>query len=188
MPPCRLFQSYFLYRLLSIIPLTRSSTVSSSYSSSLKPSISNHLQIPSNHTNDYSMNKKMRSGTEESSPSALRELKEIIAKQAEEIETLKLTIQANKSSVNAKPKTAVASSHGHGPPAAEEDPNEYIKTPFYGLAMKRVGWLFIFLMSLSLTAIIMNGFEHTLSKQIELAYFVPLLAGHGGNTGMYYSN
>eukprot|EP00957_Ditylum_brightwellii_P110688 8441255-Ditylum_brightwellii.AAC.1 len=29
----------------------------------------------------------------------------------------------------------------------------------------------------------MNGFEHTLSKQIELAYFVPLLAGHGGNTG-----
>jgi len=29
----------------------------------------------------------------------------------------------------------------------------------------------------------MSGFEHTLSKQIELAYFVPLLAGHGGNTG-----
>lgn len=29
----------------------------------------------------------------------------------------------------------------------------------------------------------MNGFEHTLSRQIELAYFVPLLAGHGGNTG-----
>lgn len=29
----------------------------------------------------------------------------------------------------------------------------------------------------------MNGFEHTLSKQIELAYFVPLMAGHGGNTG-----
>jgi Mg/Co/Ni transporter MgtE len=29
----------------------------------------------------------------------------------------------------------------------------------------------------------MNGFEHTLQKQLELAYFVPLLAGHGGNTG-----
>jgi Mg/Co/Ni transporter MgtE len=29
----------------------------------------------------------------------------------------------------------------------------------------------------------MNGFEHTLERQIELAYFVPLLAGHGGNTG-----
>lgn len=125
---------------------------------------------------------------EESSPSALRELKEIIAKQAKEIETLKSSIEANKkSSVDAKSKSAAAPSHGHGPPAAEEDPNMYIKTPFYGLAVKRVGWLFIFLMSLSLTAIIMNGFEHTLSKQIELAYFVPLLAGHGGNTGMYYS-
>lgn len=29
----------------------------------------------------------------------------------------------------------------------------------------------------------MNSFEHILAKQIELAYFVPLLAGHGGNTG-----
>ena len=29
----------------------------------------------------------------------------------------------------------------------------------------------------------MSEFESTLSKQIELAYFVPLLAGHGGNTG-----
>ena len=46
-----------------------------------------------------------------------------------------------------------------------------------------MGWLTLFLASLSLTAVIMNGFEHTLSRQIELAYFVPLLAGHGGNTG-----
>jgi Mg/Co/Ni transporter MgtE len=29
----------------------------------------------------------------------------------------------------------------------------------------------------------MNGFESVLSEQLELAYFVPLLAGHGGNTG-----
>ena len=34
-----------------------------------------------------------------------------------------------------------------------------------------------------MTALIMNVFEHTLEKHIELAYFVPLLAGHGGNTG-----
>ncbi len=115
-----------------------------------------------------------------SSPSALRELKEIIQKQAKEIELLKSSLEAAKST----PKTGPpSSSHGHGPPTAEEDPNEYILAPFYKLAFRRVGWLFIFLMSLSLTAIIMNGFEHTLSKQIELAYFVPLLAGHGGNTG-----
>jgi len=29
----------------------------------------------------------------------------------------------------------------------------------------------------------MGGYEHSLSRHIELAYFVPLLAGHGGNTG-----
>lgn len=113
----------------------------------------------------------------ETSPSALRELKEIIQKQAKEIEQLKAGL--NKKDA----PTVSVSTHGHGPPAAEEDPNMYANTPFYGLAFKRVGWLFVFLISLSLTAVIMNGFEHTLSKQIELAYFVPLLAGHGGNTG-----
>mmetsp|Transcript_5109 Transcript_5109/g.6599 ORF Transcript_5109/g.6599 Transcript_5109/m.6599 type:complete len:297 (+) Transcript_5109:52-942(+) len=118
-----------------------------------------------------------------SSPSALRELKELIQKQAAEIETLKETLRYQKNA----PATAASSSssqgHGHGPPSTDEDPNVYLSSPFYRLAFRRVGWLFIFLMSLSLTAIIMNGFEHTLSKQIELAYFVPLLAGHGGNTG-----
>ena len=54
---------------------------------------------------------------------------------------------------------------------------------FASIALERVGWLSVFLVSLSLTALIMNGFEHTLASQIELAYFVPLLAGHGGNTG-----
>jgi Mg/Co/Ni transporter MgtE len=64
-----------------------------------------------------------------------------------------------------------------------EDLASYRTRPFYSIAMQRVGWLSVFLSSLSLTAVIMNGFEHTLSRQIELAYFVPLLAGHGGNTG-----
>lgn len=113
----------------------------------------------------------------ETTPSALRELKEIIQKQAKEIEQLKSELGSKHL------KTTHTSGHGHGPPAADEDPNLYVKTPFYSLAFKRVGWLCFFLMSLSLTAVIMNGFEHTLSKQIELAYFVPLLAGHGGNTG-----
>lgn len=112
---------------------------------------------------------------DEASPSVLKELKETIQKQAKEIESLKSQL-GHKKSIS-------STSHGHGPPVADGDPNVYAKTPFYKLAFRRVGWLFIFLMSLSLTAVIMNGFEHTLSKQIELAYFVPLLAGHGGNTG-----
>ena len=112
--------------------------------------------------------------------SALRELKEIIQKQRKEIDDLKSKLAGSKSS---KKSVVVATAHGHGPPVDDTDPSLYIASPFYKLAFQRVGWLFIFLCSLSLTAVIMNGFEHTLSQQIELAYFVPLLAGHGGNTG-----
>ncbi len=110
--------------------------------------------------------------------SALRELKEIIQSQKKEIEDLKSALAGSK-----KPATKAPIAHGHGPPVDDSDPSTYISSPFYKLALQRVGWLFLFLCSLSLTALIMNGFEHTLSKQIELAYFVPLLAGHGGNTG-----
>ena len=81
-------------------------------------------------------------------------------------------------------RTAAAhGAHGGGGTDIEEEIDMYLDRPFFSLARHRVGWLTIFLASLSLTAIIMNGFEHTLSRQIELAYFVPLLAGHGGNTG-----
>lgn len=51
--------------------------------------------------------------------------------------------------------------------------DEYMALPFYKIASHRVGWLSLFLCSLSLTAIIMNGFENTLHRQLELAYFVP---------------
>ena len=113
--------------------------------------------------------------------SALRELKEIIQKQSKEIDNLKSALRNKKT--DAAHTTTPSSHGGHGPPVDDEDPNLYLSSPFYRVATKRVGWLALFLCSLSLTAVIMNGFEHTLSKEIELAYFVPLLAGHGGNTG-----
>jgi hypothetical protein len=106
----------------------------------------------------------------------LRELKETIQKQATELQTLRKKLNGGQSS-------APAGAHGGGPEASMEDLASYRTRPFYSIAMQRVGWLSVFLSSLSLTAVIMNGFEHTLSRQIELAYFVPLLAGHGGNTG-----
>lgn len=121
----------------------------------------------------------MAKGAAESKDSSvLRELKETIKQQKEEIERLKKEL---------KPSAAGAShqAHGHGGGEAptEEELSAYMSQPFYRVAMSRVGWLSLFLLSLSFTAIIMNGFEHTLEKQIELSYFVPLLAGHGGNTG-----
>jgi cation transporter-like permease len=123
----------------------------------------------------------------------LRELKEIIQKQASEIVELKKKQQlvlvgggVNGASAATAASASASSSHSHHGGGGDISPAElstYLQKPFYELAMKRVVWLSVFLASLSLTAVIMSGFEHTLSKQIELAYFVPLLAGHGGNTG-----
>lgn len=118
----------------------------------------------------------MAKGTSSGSESAvLRELKETIQRQAKEIEALK-----GKSA-----KTAShGAGHGHGGgEVSEEDVAKYVNQSFFATSMERVGWLGIFLASLSATAVIMNTFEHTLEKHIELSYFVPLLAGHGGNTG-----
>jgi len=112
--------------------------------------------------------------------SVLSELKETIQKQAAEIEVLKRSLKKS-------PPTTVqhggGGAHGGGGGVAAEEIALYLNRPFYSVAMHRVGWLTLFLCSLSLTALIMNGFERTLERQIELAYFVPLLAGHGGNTG-----
>jgi len=111
------------------------------------------------------------------SSSVLRELKDTIQTQAAEIDKLKKALGST-----AKVKKA-APSGGHAVSVGSEDILDYKIKPFYTIAYERVWWLAVFLASLSFTALIMNGFEHTLSKQIELAYFVPLLAGHGGNTG-----
>mmetsp|Transcript_25961 Transcript_25961/g.54158 ORF Transcript_25961/g.54158 Transcript_25961/m.54158 type:complete len:292 (+) Transcript_25961:166-1041(+) len=120
--------------------------------------------------------KQSAKGNAESS-SVLRELKETIKSQAAEIERLK-ALSAT------KPATPSGGAHSHhGGSAGTEDILDYKIKSFLSIAYERVWWLAVFLLSLSFTALIMNGFEHTLSKQIELAYFVPLLAGHGGNTG-----
>lgn len=105
----------------------------------------------------------------------LRELKEVVQSQLTEIGRLKKELASQKQS------SSSASTHHHGGPPSPLD--GYLQKRFIQIALERVGWLSLFLVSLSLTALIMNGFEHTLSSQIELAYFVPLLAGHGGNTG-----
>ena len=124
------------------------------------------------------------SSTAVESSSVLRELKETIQSQAAEIEQLKKVLSAT-NKVTSGGGGGGGHAHGHHGASADNDDAvlNYKLKPFYSIAYERVGWLAIFLLSLSFTAIIMNGFEHTLSKQIELAYFVPLMAGHGGNTG-----
>ena len=123
--------------------------------------------------------KTRSAGAASESSSVLRELKDTISSQAAEIERLKKELSATKN-----PASGGGGGHGHhGPAVDNEDILDYKSKSSLSIASERVGWLGIFLLSLSMTALIMNGFEHTLSKQIELAYFVPLMAGHGGNTG-----
>mmetsp|Transcript_5059 Transcript_5059/g.7320 ORF Transcript_5059/g.7320 Transcript_5059/m.7320 type:complete len:284 (+) Transcript_5059:83-934(+) len=116
-----------------------------------------------------------KSNSGQADPAVLSDLKELIKKQAAEIASLKKTVAES----GGKSSSAPASHHG----APAEDISSYVNQSFLQVAMTRIGWLSVFLASLSLTALIVNGFEHTLSRQIELAFFMPLLMGHGGNTG-----
>jgi len=135
-------------------------------------------------TNNNMAKKKTTNDEDKAAGSVLRELKETVRRQASEIENLKKQL-LNKSKQQQQ-KVGGAGHGGHGAGAGDKSPeelSEYLHLPFYKVASTRVGWLGLFLVSLSMTALIMNGFEDTLEKQLELAYFVPLLAGHGGNTG-----
>lgn len=120
------------------------------------------------------------------SSSVLGELKETIRQQHLEIERLRGALKTKDGTsaiAVAKSVSHGGGGHGAGGEPSLEDVTKYLQDPFYAVALKRVGWLGIFLASLSATALIMNVFEETLEKHIELSYFVPLLAGHGGNTG-----
>jgi cation transporter-like permease len=125
----------------------------------------------------------MRSPNGEESSIALNELKDTIRRQAAEITSLKQQVQ--RSTKKEMTDVGVSSAHGHGGGGnlAADELAQYLHRPFYHIASQRVGWLGLFMVSLSLTALIMSGFEHILSQQVELAFFVPFLAGHGGNTG-----
>ncbi len=144
----------------------------------------NNNIMPNNNNNNNSKNDINNDST------VLAELKETIRNQAKELELLRANQQfpslhpaAAAAATTASSKTAVMT-HGHATSEpSDEDVAKYLQQPFYQTSLTRVGWLGIFLCSLSATAVIMNTFEHTLEKHIELSYFVPLLAGHGGNTG-----
>lgn len=125
----------------------------------------------------------MRPTNKDESSTALNELKETIRRQAAEIMSLKQQVQKSTKKEVTKVSVASAPGHGGGGNLAADELAQYLHRPFYHIASQRVGWLGLFMISLSLTALIMSGFEHILSQQVELAFFVPFLAGHGGNTG-----
>ncbi|MFJ7726610.1 magnesium transporter [Neobacillus sp. NPDC097160] len=59
----------------------------------------------------------------------------------------------------------------------------YFKNSIWSIYRKRIGWLLILFVAEAYTGTVLRHYEETLSEQIALAFFVPLLIGTGGNTG-----
>ena len=59
----------------------------------------------------------------------------------------------------------------------------YLNTAILTVVRKRVGWLLLLFVTGSLTSTVLRLFESDLEALVELAFFVPLLIGTGGNAG-----
>lgn len=59
----------------------------------------------------------------------------------------------------------------------------YFKNSVGALFRKRIGWLLILFVAEAYTSSVLKHYEDTLSEQIALSFFIPLLIGTGGNTG-----
>ncbi len=59
----------------------------------------------------------------------------------------------------------------------------YLGSSVLELARSRVVWLLVLIVAASLTVNVLTLFEATLSEVVQLALFIPLLIGTGGNTG-----
>lgn len=61
--------------------------------------------------------------------------------------------------------------------------NDYFQTNLLTVARRRVVWLFVLLLTNSVTTSIIKSQESLLSQVVTLAAFMPLLTGTGGNVG-----
>lgn len=58
---------------------------------------------------------------------------------------------------------------------------EYLKTPVTKLARNRIVWLCVLMISGTLSSAIISGYDAILSQAVQLAAFIPVLTGTGGN-------
>ncbi|KXZ46766.1 hypothetical protein GPECTOR_41g731 [Gonium pectorale] len=63
------------------------------------------------------------------------------------------------------------------------DPDDYSRQTVFDITKGRCGWLITFCLGLLLSALIVQRFEDLLEHHVQLSFFVPLIMGHGGNTG-----
>lgn len=69
------------------------------------------------------------------------------------------------------------------PLAKRHEEIEYSEESIPQATRARLGWLALFLVGLWGAAFVVNSFDEMVQKDVELAYFVPLIIGHGGNAG-----
>jgi magnesium transporter len=63
------------------------------------------------------------------------------------------------------------------------DEAESVMAPVMKSVRRRVPWLLVNLATAFLAAFVVAPFEHTISRAATLAVFMPIIAGHAGNTG-----
>ncbi|EFJ52383.1 hypothetical protein VOLCADRAFT_103041 [Volvox carteri f. nagariensis] len=61
--------------------------------------------------------------------------------------------------------------------------DDYSRHNIFDITRARCGWLVTFCLGLLMSALIVQRFEDLLEHHVQLSFFVPLIMGHGGNTG-----
>ncbi len=61
--------------------------------------------------------------------------------------------------------------------------DEYMRTPVFKLALNRIPWLLILMISATFTGMIIMSFEEALASMVILSSFIPMLMDTGGNCG-----
>ena len=72
--------------------------------------------------------------------------------------------------------------------ALEPLEDEYKKTGILTLAKHRIVWLFVLMISATLTGRVIGRYENVLGSAVVLATFIPMLMGTGGNAGAQVSS
>lgn len=67
--------------------------------------------------------------------------------------------------------------------AMEPSEEEYLNTGVISLAKHRIIWLLVLMISATVTAYIMRGYEDVLESVVLLAVYIPMLMDTGGNAG-----
>ena len=71
----------------------------------------------------------------------------------------------------------------HKMAAMEPTEIEYLEASVFSLAKKRTPWLFVLMISAFFTGSIIDHFESVLAAVVNLAVYMPMLMGTGGNAG-----